>query len=1023
MIRMSLASFVVAAASLGAQSPRMVADVNAVPHPGIVVEERQTVTLGGWVYFVRDDPLFGSELFRMDPNGIGQLVRDLAPGEASATPSALTVVGSTLFFSADDGVHGRELWRTDGTPAGTALVLDANPGPGSGVPADAWWHRPFGVLGALVVFPGSATGGEAVLWRSDGTATGTFPLATGALRPAEFTTAGGRVFCRAGADLWVTDGTVAGTRSLFTFYGGCNDLAAVGGTLFFTAAGSWSRGYELWKSDGTVAGTVEVKDIHPGTSVGESSYPAALTDLGGVLLFSANDGVHGRELWRSDGTAAGTVLVRDVRPGSADGLPWYGRRPMAVQNGRVLFAADDGISGSEPWLSDGTTAGTVQLADLVPGPAPGLTHRAIETGAGIGGRFWFAAQTAGLGAELHVSDGTLAGTRRVADLWPGAGGSLPRAFAPLPGGGIAFAADAVGQGPAVFTSQGTLTTTLQRADRFLTAIDYTGSAAPLGLAELDGRLLFAANDGVTGHEPWVSDGTAAGTSRIADLKPGPLPSIWNGDPVAAYTHDWVTLRHGRHLYFMADPGNVPVHLHRTDGTPAGTSLVQSFQPYPSGGANMGYQLRGIVHRGAIYLMAFGPGGWGLYRGYGEPPQFARLRPIAGNYEAFQFAGAGDLVYLVAGWSGSGLWRSDGTQAGTFWLNPSQVMELAPLGRRLVFVGRDTTRGEELWITDGTAAGTVPLADVRPGTAGSSPRALTSFGDLVLFRADDGTSGEEPWVTDGTAAGTRRLADAWPGSTGSVPREFTVQGARAFFTALTPAGDALFRTDGTVAATVAVATFARPSTNARGIGALAAIGSRQVLFGGYQLATGLEPWVSDGTAAGTRPLGDLYPGSNWSQPQRAVLVDGDAYFTAEDGRHGFEVWKVHLGASSQVTGVGCAPRGQMPPRLWVGDPVLGGTADLLLRDAAPMTTGVLAFGPAAGPPLDLGEGCEVWVQVPVPVQSVFQTDAQGRWSLPALPVPNTPGLLGIRMSVQALTVAAGPAFALSLSNGVRLVFGR
>ena len=87
-----------------------------------------------------------------------------------------------------------------------------------------------------------------------------------------------------------------------------NNLVEVGGTLFFTANDGLS-GVELWKSDGTAGGTVRVADINSGTA---SSSPANLTNVGGTLFFTANDGTSGSELWKSDGTEVGTVRVKDI---------------------------------------------------------------------------------------------------------------------------------------------------------------------------------------------------------------------------------------------------------------------------------------------------------------------------------------------------------------------------------------------------------------------------------------------------------------------------------------------------------------------------------------------------------------------------------------------------------------------------------------------------------------------------------------------------------------------------------------
>ncbi len=95
-------------------------------------------------------------------------------------------------------------------------------------------------------------------------------------------------------------------------------LTDVGGTLFFTADDG-IHGHELWKSDGTKAGTVLVKDINPMARGGGTTTTArtSLTDVGGTLFFTADDGTHGRELWKSDGTKAGTVLVKDINPAAA----------------------------------------------------------------------------------------------------------------------------------------------------------------------------------------------------------------------------------------------------------------------------------------------------------------------------------------------------------------------------------------------------------------------------------------------------------------------------------------------------------------------------------------------------------------------------------------------------------------------------------------------------------------------------------------------------------------------------------
>ena len=102
-----------------------------------------------------------------------------------------------------------------------------------------------------------------------------------------------------------------------------------------------------------------VKDIDPGSA---GSIPQDLTKVNGTLYFTANDGAHGIELWKSDGTAAGTVMVKDIGHGSTDSPT-----SLTNVNGTLYFAADDGVHGAELWKSDGTAAGTVMVEDIDPG--------------------------------------------------------------------------------------------------------------------------------------------------------------------------------------------------------------------------------------------------------------------------------------------------------------------------------------------------------------------------------------------------------------------------------------------------------------------------------------------------------------------------------------------------------------------------------------------------------------------------------------------------------------------------------
>lgn len=132
------------------------------------------------------------------------------------------------------------------------------------------------------------------------------------------------------------------------------------GDLVFFAAFDPGTGWEMWRSDGTAAGTFMVKDINPGSGDGVALEPWA-ADLDGTLMFAANDGSHGIELWKSDGTEAGTVMVKDINM-NGDSYPSF----FIAQGGFVLFSAVD-ENGSALWRSAGDASNTgIVFADFSP---------------------------------------------------------------------------------------------------------------------------------------------------------------------------------------------------------------------------------------------------------------------------------------------------------------------------------------------------------------------------------------------------------------------------------------------------------------------------------------------------------------------------------------------------------------------------------------------------------------------------------------------------------------------------------
>ena len=170
------------------------------------------------------------------------------------------------------------------------------------------------------------------------------------------------------------------------------DLTDVRGTLYFSA-NDGKHGYELWRSDGTARGTRMVKDINPGKGWSNLS---GITAVNRIVYFTADDGVHGAELWRSDGTARGTRMVKDINPGGQSGVPPPSPTSTASSTSPLSTAPIAGL-----WRSDGTAAGTTLVKAI---GALALTD--------VNGTLYFAS-SGGFYSELWRSDGTEAGTTLV----------------------------------------------------------------------------------------------------------------------------------------------------------------------------------------------------------------------------------------------------------------------------------------------------------------------------------------------------------------------------------------------------------------------------------------------------------------------------------------------------------------------------------------------------------------------------------------------------------------------------------
>lgn len=302
------------------------------------------------------------------------------------------------------------------------------------------------------------------------------------------------------------------------------DLTLVAGVPFF-AATTPGTGTELWIHGRTPQ---PIFDIHPGPA-GSALGASLRIEHGGALLFSADDGAHGNELWRCDGSAAGTRLLADLWPGATGGNP---RAPVRFGD-RVLFVADAPSSGAELWSSDGTVVGTVLLADLRPGAAGSDPQGLVATPSAV----YFSADDGVAGRELFVFDA--AGAQRVLDVKPGPGSSNPHDLVPLGTRRLLFVADDGSEGEELWLTDGTIAGTRRLGIRPGPA----GSGVQALSVRHDGRVLFAADDGALGAEPWVFDAGAV-AQKIAPGCGVAATTLRTEDPVLGATIRFDVARRG-----------------------------------------------------------------------------------------------------------------------------------------------------------------------------------------------------------------------------------------------------------------------------------------------------------------------------------------------------------------------------------------------------------------------------------------------------------------------------------------------
>jgi trimeric autotransporter adhesin len=753
-----------------------------------------------------------------------------------------------------------------------------------------------------------------------------------------------------------TDGNSINKIKNFGTYSSIVSAHILRDTVFFMVQTSFGSSLELWKTDGTNANTTKVTTVANSPYYFDFTNDRGYTVVNNKLIFYLSSNGTGAEPWVSDGTAAGTYILKDITIGTNGSNPQY----FTPRGTEVFFLAES----NKLWKTDGTTAGTVLAANSLDGTTnynassitpfkgelyikvnstklfktSGSTFTEIKNGLSIynSGRtvstnnLMFFVNRNGNEYDLWKSDGTTVGTQKIKTIATSSSyldikiqAGLSKCYLLI----VKYANDNFDSFGEHWVSDGSVAGTQKINDLNTT---FTVGSTSTAIKVIADNYYFTVFDDINGFELWKSNGTNAGTQIVKNIN----TSIGSSEPqqFIATTNT---------VFFTANDIKNGRELWKTDGNPNNTQLYADFNNNGGMGGVVSYgsditsmaTLNGvIIAQVANTLMRID--------GITPPAQINRMNwvnppsPELTNYNnkifyagwsgshgrelwttdgisaslvkdlTVGYADSSPTRFMVSGLflyfttnSNTKLWKSDGTEAGTIlvkeFFGGSVQSDLVSLNGKIYFRAYDYSNGSELWVSDGTNAGTTVVRDIYPGGGSSSPYNMTALNGYIYFTAYDG-SVYSIWKTDGTFANTSAIFTGYSFNLATLKNKL-------YFIAYdnVSGNQALWETDGIRANNKIVKVFLQ---NLPSISKFFNIENKYLVFDILPNSSTDELWISDGTGNETKKVKTIRNTSisSASPISEYFYHNKKLYFAADDGINGKELWMWDFGCPDSYT---------------------------------------------------------------------------------------------------------------------------